>query len=97
MFLPTSLSFKKSFSLCGELLAKGKFDMAIWQVVNEKNPSIRKCAFCKHWYDITNTAIRPRAAHAGFWEFDPVAKKKCLLRPGEKLSAYSCPKFECKL
>ncbi len=70
---------------------------AIWQVVNIKSSSVRKCAFCKHWYDITNTAIRPRAAHAGFWEFDPVAKKQCLKRPGEKRSAFCCPMFECKI
>ena len=72
--------------------------MTSWNVVNVKNMSIKKCAFCKHWYDITNTAIRPRAAQAGFWEFDPTAKKKCLLRGGgDKPASFSCPNFVCKL
>lgn len=71
--------------------------MATWQVVNVKNSSIRKCAFCKYWYDITNTAIRPRAPKGGFWEFDPMARKQCLRRSNEQPATYCCPMFECKL
>ena len=57
-----------------------------------------KCAFCKHWYDPTNSAIRPKAPQIGLWEFDPHMKNVCLLHNGSERPAFaSCPKYECKL
>ncbi|WP_294145091.1 hypothetical protein [uncultured Selenomonas sp.] len=67
------------------------------ELVNAKNSSIRKCAFCKHWYDPTNQAIAPKSSAAGFWEYDPRQKKKCLVRNMETESFYGCNRFECKL
>ncbi len=71
--------------------------MALWQTINVKNASVKKCAFCKNWYDPTNTAIRPKNAPAGFWEFDPEAQKPCMKRPGDKRATFYCSQFQCKI
>ena len=44
-------------------------------IVNVK--TIKKCAFCKHWYDPTNSAIAPKSPAIGLWEIKDV-NKKCL-------------------
>ena len=67
------------------------------QLVNAKSTSIRKCAFCKKWYDPTNSAIRPRDARAGFWEFDEKAKQQCLRKSAETPAFYCCHYYEVKL
>ena len=38
--------------------------------------SIRKCAFCKYWWDSVNSAISPKGGF-GVWEYEPNIKKKC--------------------
>lgn len=45
-------------------------------LANEKNSSIRRCAFCKYWYDPTNSAIRPKGGK-DMWEYDGNVKNKC--------------------
>ena len=67
------------------------------QIANSRNSSIRKCAFCRNWYDPTNSAIRPKAPAAGFWEFDEHASNMCILKNIDKPGFASCPKFECKI
>ena len=38
-------------------------------IVNENNrASMRKCAFCQHWYDPANSAIRLQRPK--IWEYD---------------------------
>ncbi len=37
----------------------------------------KKCAFCKHWYDPSNSAIKPRNPHFNQWEFDDQSRKMC--------------------
>lgn len=32
--------------------------------------TIKKCAFCKYWYDPTNSAISPRSPKINLWEYD---------------------------
>lgn len=71
--------------------------MSSWMIVNARAESIKKCAFCRHWYDPTNSAIRPRSAAVGLWEFDPTVTKPCAVRPGERKAFYCCPDFACKL
>lgn len=44
--------------------------------VNTK--TVKKCAFCKYWYDPTNSAISPRSPKINLWEYDDKAKCKCL-------------------
>lgn len=67
------------------------------ELVNKNNGSIRKCAFCKHWYDPMNQAIAPKAPNIGLWEYNARLKAKCLSRGSETDSFYGCNRFECKL
>ncbi len=44
-------------------------------IVNIKNN--KKCAFCKYWYDPTNSAIAPKSPALGVWEIKDI-KQKCM-------------------
>lgn len=57
----------------------------------------RHCAFCKYWYDPTNSAIVPKMPNMGIWEFDSNAKNKCLKTNIEKRAASFCSKYESKI
>lgn len=63
--------------------------------INQQTPSVRKCAFCKKWYDPTNSAIAPRRGH-NFWDYDPKMKKKCSYLGRETIASNSCSQFELK-
>ncbi len=67
------------------------------QMVNIRSNSFKKCAFCKFWYDPTNSVIRPKSPSVGFWEFDERQKAQCMERNTETASAYFCSKFACKV
>lgn len=61
--------------------------------------SSKKCAFCKYWYDPTNSAIAPKSPVIGIWEIkDPNQKALCTKR-NLQMSAYaSCVGgYECKV
>ena len=48
-------------------------------VVNVKH--IKKCAFCKNWYDPTNSAIAPKSPAIGLWEIRDINQKcTCLVK-----------------
>lgn len=55
------------------------------------------CAFCKYWYDPTNSAIEPMPGNTTVWKFDKSANNKCsklsLMRKGHM----GCGKYECKV
>lgn len=56
------------------------------------------CAFCKYWYDPTNSAIRPKAPQIGLWEFDGKAESKCLINGSvRKGVSPGCGNYSCKL
>ena len=38
---------------------------AVMNLVNIKTNHIQRCAFCKHWYDPTNAALKMRDPAAG--------------------------------
>lgn len=57
----------------------------------------RLCAFCKHWYDPTNSAISPRNPVAGFWEYDDKAMNVCKVYGAKKPAGASCMQYVCKL
>ena len=57
----------------------------------------KMCAFCKHWYDPTNSAIEPKAPQLGIWQYDEKAVKKCLLKGLNTPARQSCKKYECKV
>lgn len=44
-------------------------------IINIKH--VKKCAFCKHWYDPTNSAIAPKSPVIGLWEIKDI-NQKCL-------------------
>ena len=57
----------------------------------------KKCAFCKYWYDPTNSAISPRSPKINLWEYDDKCKKKCLQKNYDMSANAFCGKYECKL
>ena len=65
-------------------------------IAQENKASIRRCAFCKYWYDPANSAITPKGGY-GRWEINQDMKKKCRMWNIEKKSWSVCKKFECKL
>ena len=65
------------------------------QTVNIK--TIKKCAFCKYWYDPTNSAIKPRSPKINLWEYDDKAKCMCLKKNFEMHSSAFCGDYELKL
>ena len=58
---------------------------------------VRRCAFCKYWYDPTNQHIQPSYPNQGIWKFDEKAKAMCLKKNIEMHSTTQCSKFECKI
>ena len=65
---------------------KGKENMSSL-VVNIK--SINKCAFCKNWYDPTNSAIAPKSPAIGLWEIKDINQKCMCLKKNIKTPAGS--------
>lgn len=48
----------------------------------------RLCAFCKHWYDPANLAIRPQNTVAGAWLYEDSVWNICQLYNAKKKSRY---------
>ena len=59
--------------------------------------SVKKCAFCKYWYDPTNSVISPRSPKINLWEYEEQVRKKCLKKGYDMKSDSFCGKYECKL
>ena len=55
------------------------------------------CAFCKHWYDPTNSNIRPTNPRLSLWEFDSTAKCMCMKRNHEMKGGERCGYYDCKI
>ena len=71
--------------------------MVSMQLVNSKNSSIKKCAFCSHWYDPINSSIKPKVPNIGLWEFNPRVECMCTKKNRNTLSANNCSDFVCKI
>lgn len=65
--------------------------------VNIKLNRVRKCAFCKYWYDPTNSAIEPKFPKQGVWLYEDSAQSKCLKSNQIRASFSVCSKFETKM
>ena len=65
--------------------------------INIKSKMMKKCAFCKHWYDPTNSAINPKVPNMGIWEYDYNARRKCLIKNTEQKGGEFCKRFEIKI
>ena len=48
---------------------------------------IKKCAFCKNWYDPTNSAIAPKSPVIGLWEIKDVNQKCMCLKKNIPMAA----------
>ena len=59
--------------------------------------TVKKCAFCKYWYDPTNSAINPKSPAIGQWEIIPNIKNKCLKTNLNMASTAFCSRYECKM
>ena len=56
------------------------------------------CAFCKNWYDPTNSAIVPKNPVGGFWLFDDRVWNICKHYGTNRNAGHGCTKFyECKV
>lgn len=66
------------------------------ELADIKHHRITKCAFCRHWYDPTNSALIPKNPAAGFWEYDPRKKSKCSMMNAETSGNQTCRKFLMK-
>ena len=67
------------------------------QLVDIKHSHITKCAFCKYWYDPTNSALIAKNPAAGFWEYDPRKKSRCSMMNAETAGGQTCGKFDMKM
>ncbi len=65
-------------------------------LVDSSNASVKRCAFCKYWYDPTNSAIEPLSGK-NKWSLINGKKSKCFERNLQTFSQNTCNKFMCKL
>lgn len=68
-----------------------------WKIAYAGKYSGKVCAFCKHWYDPANSAIRPRNVRAGIWEYDDTVKRDCMQCKFKRGTWQRCNKFESKV
>ena len=54
------------------------------------------CCFCKHWYDPTNSALKPKTGRDLF-DIDPKVKCKCMKINLFTIALHTCSKFEKKM
>lgn len=59
--------------------------------------TVKRCAFCKYWYDPTNSAIMPKAPKIYIWTYDEKACNKCLRRNYLMKAGQSCSLYENKM
>ena len=66
-------------------------------VINVKH--MKKCAFCKNWFDPTCSAITPEAPTIGLWKIKDINQKcKCLKKNIDMpANAFCSNDFESKL
>lgn len=67
------------------------------QLVDIKHSCITKCAFCRYWYDPTNSALIAKNPAAGFWEYNPRMRNRCSMMNAETAGCQTCGKFEMKM
>lgn len=64
---------------------------------NLKSFSGRRCAFCKHWFDPSGSAIMPIKPNLGLWKYDNTAVRRCAINGMEHKGFGTCKNFECKI
>ena len=56
-----------------------------------------RCAFCQHWYDPTNSTIRPIRPQNGVWEYDDRAMNYCQKMRLDRPANRCCKDFAGKI
>jgi len=69
----------------------------LWVTADMKNSSGRRCAFCKHWFDPSGSAIMPVKPNLGLWRYDNAAIRRCAKDGMEHKGFGTCRKFESKV
>ncbi len=59
--------------------------------------TVKKCAFCKFWWDPTYEVIEPKAPITNMWNINSGGKKMCLKKNYEMSADSSCGQYQCKL
>ena len=71
--------------------------MLLKELFNVQYKNSGRCAFCKYWYDPTNSAIEPATPQAGYWKYERNIKCKCTKTGLTKPAFATCNRYECKL
>ena len=66
-----------------------------WITYNVKHNSC--CAFCKYWYDPTNSDISPVMPAQGMWKINMQSRNLCTLRNIKPTATHKCEKYQCKI
>jgi len=66
--------------------------------IGQLNPHhMKACAFCKYWYDPTNSAIYPKSPAVGLWEYEQRVVKKCTITNMDRRGCDLCHRYVCKV
>ena len=59
----------------------------------------KRCAFCKHWHDPTDSAIAPKSPSIGLWEIRNANQKRMCLKKNTLMvaNAFCSHHYECKI
>lgn len=59
----------------------------------------KRCAFCKYWYDPSNSAIKPVNPKNHSWEYDEIKSSQCMKNSFnvKRGSWQSCGDWVCKV
>lgn len=67
-------------------------------LVRKGSVGIKRCAFCKNWYDPVNEAVAPKKGMPDVWEYSVGIKKPCTAKANTLTPSQNCcPKFQCKV
>jgi len=60
---------------------------------------VKKCAFCKNWYDPACSAIEPAAPGIGLWKIKDINQKSMCMKKNIQMpsNAFCSDGFVCKL
>jgi len=67
------------------------------QQINISGALKKRCAFCVHWYDPTNSAICPVNPVLGLWEVEREKCSHCAILNVRRAAWMSCHQFLFKL
>ena len=66
--------------------------------VLKQSRGIKKCAFCKYYYDPSYTVISPKKGQKNVWEYENNIKRPCRLRNNMEMQSHMCcSKFESRI